>query len=209
MPRGGLILLASLTVAALTACDPVEHRCDDRLRMDILLGGGAPMCIGGPYAPPSGYHGGHFDDGEYVVGTDSVLYRYSAIGGHEGVLRWVGARVSGGCADFIEDSAYAAELPGQMMRKLGGRWERRPSGIGTRWVTARGNPLPAHIRDTVFARDTSFWGTGWRRESFREAVVWSSSEGFVVEDQSFDPYPLARRVCVHAPARESEPGPRE
>ncbi len=128
--------LVLLTVS-ISACSTPS--CPERLRLDRLLEGGLPICLGESWSQIDAHaEQGTFDSfGWFDVGNDSVSYAYVPGGGLDLISAHPLATVMEGCVFLKGDSAKAAELPHRIMIRLGARWRQIMAQENhARWVSS-------------------------------------------------------------------------
>jgi hypothetical protein len=125
-----------------------SEKCSPERRLDSLLGGGMPVCLGGSFAPlkrASDRGSLDLDDsggGYFTLTEQGRTYTYMATGGlglflNSNGARW--ARVGIACVKGLADSAEVHRLSQRARADLGSNWER----------------------DTTFARS---WQSNWKAQ---------------------------------------------
>jgi hypothetical protein len=147
---GALIICAVLVVVLLLR--PSE-RCGAERRLDLLFGGGRPVCLGGSFAPLLREAGrgqlllDNSGGGYYTLSEKGRTYTYVATGGHApwgGAARW--ARVRSACVKGLRGPDESAQLASAIRDRAGASWEQETiaarSGRSA-WRTSNGLRLYA------------------------------------------------------------------
>jgi hypothetical protein len=128
-----------LCVLSLAACE--RETCPDRLRLDDLLGGGIPICLGGSWSQVGEYaEQGEFDSlGWFSINAGGRYYLYTPGGGLDLVIARPFAKIGRACVSLGSQPGSAAHLRRRAMARLGGEWRQiaAPQGM-TEWLSSEG-----------------------------------------------------------------------
>lgn len=140
MTRWVQLSMMGLLVLASTACG--SNVCSEQMRLDRLLGGGLPVCLGSPWTQVEEYEQngrGEIDSqGWYSLSETGAQYTYLPQGGVDLVVTRVGGTVRKGCISRPADPNDPGEMAHEIMARLGGTWKRMeaPEGVSN-WLSSQ------------------------------------------------------------------------
>jgi hypothetical protein len=131
------LLLVMLSVAG--GCD--KQGCASSSRLDQLLGGGAPLCLGGSWSQVNDHLSkGKLDSmGWFGIDEGRRSYKYIPGGGIDLIVFRPGGVVAQGCVSEPSSEAASDSLAQSIMEQMGTNWRRSsaPQAV-TRWVSTEG-----------------------------------------------------------------------
>jgi hypothetical protein len=139
-----LVALVAGTCAILAV--PYFSRCHDGTRLDLLFGGGAPVCLGGYVAGFDRYADVEAspDDSseERILVERGRMYSYSPGRGFDLILTRLHGRIISACVEGLPQGTPADWLQRRAADQLGGTWAREdvhaPYGRYSRWTSDDG-----------------------------------------------------------------------
>ena len=154
MWKAGLLLLVLIAAGLWTY--PRLQRCSPRLRLDLILGGGAPVCLGGYTALLS-----ESDDAEpsedgsnedLKVQDGGRTYWYTPAGGVDLIVARPFGRIYQACVEGLAVTTRTDWLYQRVASRIGGPWTRRNSVGGRRAFSEWSSPAGIYVGDVQDGR---------------------------------------------------------